>query len=81
MNVNFDLDSRGREEMANLSYEMLPKATERLVQVTYNFTNENVCRQTQLAIEEYEKLLKVVKNLELRWFCHITSLLDYQRRF
>ena len=35
-------------------------------------TNEEVCRKNQAAIEEYDELLTLVKNWNLRWFGHVS---------
>ena len=34
--------------------------------------NKEVCRKIQAAIEEYDKLLTLVKKGQLRWFGHIS---------
>ena len=47
---------------------------QRLLNILYkdHDTNEEVCREIQAAIGEYDELLTLVKKWKLRWFLHVS---------
>ena len=65
-----DLNCRSREKLA---FEM--RCYQRLFNISYkgHVTNNEVCRKTQAAIGEYDKLLTLVKKWKLRWFGHVSK--------
>ena len=50
---------------------MLPKAIEHFARGPC-FTNEEVRRKIQAAVEEYDEFLTLAKKWKLRWFGHIS---------
>ena len=48
---------------------------QRLCNISYkdHVTNKEVCRKIQAGIEEYDKLLTLVKKRKLRWFGHVSK--------
>ena len=67
-----DLDHTELEKKRNQAFKM--RCCRRLLNISYkdHVTNEEVCRENQAAIGEYDDFLTLVKKQKLRWFGHVS---------